>query len=609
MLYSNLFYFLIVIFVVSTSGSTTQPVLPPLWTLAVVAGVVWGYGRLAWRLFAHSAPASSSYFAVEKRLSILAVLILVGFVYLLDVKYYLSPLSLGGRFPAFVDITGLALFFLLLVQLWLAGRQRYQQIFQRSYTPWAFVRTNGKANLPIVLPWLLLSLLFEGLLALPLPQLGRVLRSPWGDLAMFILFLTFLTLVFPPLVRRLWGCTPLPPSPQRDRLQAFCRRQGFYGEMYSWPLFEGQALTAGIVGIVPGLRYLMITPALLDTLQEEELDSVFAHELGHVKHRHLVLYLLLFIGLSCLVGAAARPLPYLVLSSPQFYWLLHHFSMDPENVLGVVTTIPLLMLMLLYFRFVFGWFIRNFERQADAYAFRTMGTADPLIRSFEKIALFGGSRRDEKNWHHFGLGERIDFLICCERDPSLVTRHARRLRLALVLYCLIVGLVTVYLSRIEFGPLPESYTQEFAEAMLLQKARQEPGNSLWLLYLGNLLQSRNLERKAMEAYERALVIAPDNAEINNNLAWLLLTARDQELRDPVRALTLAQTAATLQEQGFILDTLAHAYWANGLVEAAVSTELKALHRDPGNRQYYLGQLERFRQRRWQEKQDKEMVPN
>jgi len=600
MLYNNLLYFLVVIFVFSTNAPAARPALPPFWTLAAFVAINWGFARIASRLFTRSVSGVTSYFAVEKRLSILAVLVFMGWVYLLDLKYYLNPLSLDGRLPVLADIAGLGCFFLLLILIWRAARPRYQQIFQRAYTPWSFVRSNAKANLPIVLPWLILSLVFDGLLALPFPELVKILRSPWGDLTLFALFLFFLVLAFPPLVRSLWGCTPLEPGPQRERLQAFCRSQGFHSEIYTWPLFEGQILTAGIMGIVPRLRYLMITPALLEALNEEEVDSVLAHEIGHVKHRHLLLYLLLFLGFSLLAGAIAKPLPHLVLSSDLFYRILPSLPFAPENLLGILATAPLLVLMLVYFRFVFGAFVRNFERQADTYVFRALGTGWPLVRSFEKIALLSGGNRDEKNWHHFGIGERIDFLQQCERDRSLVDRHDRRLRLALIAYCICIGLSVLALHRIDAGKLSEGYETKYAEAVLLQKARQEPGNSLWLMYLGDLLQSRKMEQKAIDAYEQALAITPMNAEINNNLAWLLLTAQDRSLRDPARALTLARTAVLLRERGHVLDTLATAYWANGLIEEAVVTQIKAIRLDPENRAYYERQLERFRTQRWDE---------
>lgn len=600
MLYNNLIYFLVVIFVFSTNTPAAKPLLPPILTLAAFVASAWGFSHIASRMFSRSASGSTDYFTVEKKLSILAVLVFMGFVYLLDLKYYLNPLSLDGSLPVFADIAGLGCFFLLLILMWRAARLRYQQIFQRSYSSWAFVWSNIKANLPIVLPWLTLSLVFDALLILPFPGLVKTLRSPWGDLALFALFLFFLVLAFPPLVRLLWGCTPLPPGPLRDRLLAFCRAQGFHSEIYSWPLFEGQVLTAGIMGIIPKLRYLMVTPALLETLTEEELDSVMAHEIGHVKHLHLVLYIVLFLGFSLFAGAVAKPLPHLILSSDLFYNLLPHLPFAAENLLGFLVTAPLLLLMLVYFRFVFGYFVRNFERQADAFVFRALGSSQPLIRSFEKIALFSGGNRDEKNWHHFGIGERIDFLKQCEQDRSLIRRHGHKLRFSLLFYVACIGLTLLLMHRIDASKISEGYEIRYAEAVLLQKVRQEPDNSLWLMYLGDFLQSRKMERKAVDAYEKALQLTPKSAEINNNLAWLLVTAQDKTIRDPQRALVLARTAALLKENGYIFDTLATAYWANGLVEEAVAAQIKAIRLDPNNRAYYQNQLEKFRKQRWGE---------
>ena len=600
MLYNNLLYFLVVIFVFSTNTPAAHPTFSTGWTLAAVGLVYWLYSRLAHRLFARADFGPSGYFAAEKKLSILAVAVFMGLVYLLDIKHFLKPLSMGGRLPVFTDLAGLVSFFLLLALMWQAARVRYEQIFQRAYSSAAFIRSNFKANLPIVLPWLCLSLAFDALQLLPFPRLHQMLRSPWGDLVLFFLFLLFLTLAFPPLVRFLWGCTPLPKGPLRNRLVAFCKSQGFHSEIYIWPLFEGQVLTAGIMGIVPRLRYLLITPALLQTLDQEELDSVLAHEIGHVKHLHLILYMVLFLGFSILAGAVASPLPHLILSSDLFYDLLPHLPISPENALGALATAPLLLLMLVYFRFIFGYFIRNFERQADAYVFRAIGTSWPLISAFEKIARLSGGNRDEKNWHHYGIGERIDFLQRCETDRSQITGHERKLRQGLLSYFAIIGLIVLGLHQVNTDKISDEHETKYAEAVLMQKVRQEPKNSLWLIYLGDFLQSKQMEKKAVDAYERALKLSPMNAELNNNLAWLLLTAKDASIRNGKRALTLALTAAMISEHGHILDTLATAYWANGMIDEAVETEQRAFRLDPKNRPYYLMQMGKFRNTRWGE---------
>jgi len=555
--------------------------------------------RIAATLYGRSLHGSVRlYFTAEKKLSILAVAIFTFFIYGLDLKYYLHPLAMGDHLPILENLAGLTIFFLLLALMWLAARPAYQAVFHRQYSAWAFIVSNIKANLPIVLPWLVLSLSFDLMALLPWPGFQEVLNSPWGDLILFGVFVCFLALFFPPLIRWLWGCKPMPPGPMRERIEAFCLSQGFSSEILYWPLFEGQVLTAGIMGIAPRFRYLLLTPALLTTLDEQEVDSVLAHEIGHVKKMHLVLYILLFLGFSVLAGSLIEPLPYLLLGSGIFYQILGWLHTDPDTLLAVFGAVPLLLLMLIYFRFVFGYFIRNFERQADLNVFAALGTSAPLVRAFEKIAALSGNIRDEKNWHHFGIGERIDFLQQCERDRSQIRRHDRKVYFSLGLYLFVIVFTLLVMQRVDVESLASGYETRYAEAVIVQKLKKEPENSLWLQLLGDLMQKEAMEKKAIDAYNKALVISPMNAELGNNLAWLLLTATDESLRDPARALHLARTAAMIKEQGFILDTLALAFWANGLVEEALAVELKAMRIDPENREYYLGQVEKFRRQSW-----------
>lgn len=258
MFYNNLLCFLVAIFVFSASNPPEKPWLPPVVALALLLASLWLFAAVAGRQFAAAASAGR-YFRAERRLSFLAVGLFVALVGLLDLKYYLQPLSLGDRLPVLTDIGGLAVFFLLLALVWHQGRRRYMQLFHSRYSAVGFLWSNLKANLPAVLPWLILSLVFDLLQLVPYPPLARFLRSAYGELALFGLFVVFLVLFFPPLVRVLWNCRPLPPGPLREHIASFCRAQGFRSEVLCWPLFEGQVLTAGIIGILPGLRYLLIT--------------------------------------------------------------------------------------------------------------------------------------------------------------------------------------------------------------------------------------------------------------------------------------------------------------------------------------------------------------
>ncbi len=601
MMYSNLIYFLVVIFVFSTASVPRHPSLSPLYSLPLLLLLLFSYYRLAGILYGRAlSNRSRGYFRAEKKLSILAVLLFIGALFVFDLKYYLAPLSLDGRLPVLENLAGLGLFFLLLSLMWLRARPVYQVLFNRRYTPLGFVLSNIKANLPIVLPWLVLSLVFDLLADLPFAGFQKLLNSPWGDVILFLVFVIFLALFFPPLVRRLWNCRPMEPGPLRTEIEEFCARQGFSSEILYWPLFEGQVITAAIMGFVPRFRYLLVTPALVSVLDQEELEAVLAHEIGHVKKFHLVLYVLLFLGFSLAAGAVAEPLPWFLLSTDGFYRLLDLLPVSPDSLLAFLSGLLVLLMMIVYFRFLFGWFIRNFERQADLYVFRAQGTSGPLIRAFEKIAVLSGNIRDQKSWHHFGIGERIEFLEKCEQDRGLVRRHDRKMVVSLLVYFVVTGLFAWSMHRLDPNELAAGYELRYSQAVLEKKLEQEPDNSLWLQLLGDLMQENRMEEKAIHAYERALKLTPMKPDLANNMAWLLLTARDRSLRDPVRALRLARIAAALSERGHVLDTLAVALWANGRVEEAVATEIQAASLDPGHGAYYQSQVEKFQTSSWQD---------
>lgn len=78
------------------------------------------------------------------------------------------------------------------------------------------------------------------------------------------------------------------------------------------------------------------------------------------------------------------------------------------------------------------------------------------------------------------------------------------------------------------------------------------------LHLGNQIAAR-------DDYERALEINADNTSALNNLAWLLATSPNDDIRDGSRAIELANHACELTEfkQAHILSTLAAAYAETG----------------------------------------------
>jgi len=87
---------------------------------------------------------------------------------------------------------------------------------------------------------------------------------------------------------------------------------------------------------------------------------------------------------------------------------------------------------------------------------------------------------------------------------------------------------------------------------------------------------------AIVQYDKAYAANPNSTDVQNNLAWILATCPDKDLRDAPRAVTLAEQAArsTNYADASTLDTLAAAYAESGAFEKAVMTERKAIELTP-----------------------------
>ena len=119
-----------------------------------------------------------------------------------------------------------------------------------------------------------------------------------------------------------------------------------------------------------------------------------------------------------------------------------------------------------------------------------------------------------------------------------------------------------------------------AAAALDEAARLSPEDAELCYLLASARQQAGDLRGAIAAYERALVLRVDWAAANNDLAWLLATAADEKLRNPPRAVQLAESAcaASFRQAASMLDTLAAAYAADGRFAEAVAVAREAIAR-------------------------------
>jgi tetratricopeptide (TPR) repeat protein len=348
------------------------------------------------------------------------------------------------------------------------------------------------------------------------------------------------------------------------------------------------------MGIIPRLRYILITDSLMEILSLEELKAVLAHEAGHAKYRHMIFYVIFMIGYMFLSFGLFDLFTYLLASQPYFIKTLEEGRPYALNTFYMALSIPIFLSMFIYFRFLLGFFMRNFERQADLYSAVVMGSPFPTINSLEKIALYSGKIRNLPSWHHFSIRERVECLLATIKTPDLIRRHNRFLIRSIVIFLVCTGGLGYILN---FSPLTQNlYTKAgntLQERILKTQALQDPNNITLLQGLAMFYQETGKDNEALKTYDRIIALDSLQTTALNNLAWLLVTAQDKELRDPARALILARKAAELERSPVFLDTLAEVYWVNGSADKAVETIKEAILLEKKDETYYRKQLEKF----------------
>jgi len=599
--YTNFLYFIVVLLVFSTQQAGPTPRFSWPTTVAGSLGLLalfglinrWAFRRLAARLM--DVPPGPRgpvlHHRTLSRQSILALLFFLLHIYLFDIKAHLNVFAMFRESLTVQGLVGLGLFFPYLAMVWLSST-RFSPGSSRGP---ARLTGSLRFNLAILLPWLVISGMVDLLQLVPNGPWHRSLDTPAGQLGFFALLLFVLTLFGPPLVLRLWGCRPLPPGGRRTVMEEFCRRQRFpVRDIVLWPTFGSDVFTAGVMGLHRRWRYLLVTESLLAVLDDNELRSVLAHEICHVRKRHLFFYLLFLLGYLALASPLMDLSTLLLLGSS----LPGEVGGVPESgqatLVSLVSTAPLLLLLVLYFRYLFGFFIRNFERQADLYGLTVMGEPSSLVSALEKAALHSGNIREVPSWHHFSIKERVDFLFAAARSPVLVDRHERKLRAGLALYLAGILLLGTGGYLLQSGTIGKDWSDRLVLRALDRQVARVPENARLRLRLGTLYYQRENLPEAVRHLELAMKLDPENPEILNNLAYILATSKEAAYLQPQRALSLAERAAEISPQPYILDTLAEAYHVNGRNKEALEAAERALEAATDDRSDYLKQVERFR---------------
>lgn len=176
-------------------------------------------------------------------------------------------------------------------------------------------------------------------------------------------------IVAPVLAKTMLSVRRLPDSPLRRELLDVCSAHNVkVRDVLVWNT-GGVMINAAVMGLVGRLRYILMTDALLDTMDRRQLVAVMAHEIGHVRKHHMPWMVIALIAIL-LAASTVVWLPLVGLDA-----LGAAEAARSSTAEGVATTCALVIAFL-----VFGWVSRRFERQADTFAVRHF-SAHPLPES------------------------------------------------------------------------------------------------------------------------------------------------------------------------------------------------------------------------------------
>jgi Zn-dependent protease with chaperone function len=253
----------------------------------------------------------------------------------------------------------------------------------------------------------------------------------------------------PWILRLVLGLKPIPEGPLRWRLIAVAGRLNFRcSDILLWNTRRGVA-NAMVAGVLPWPRYVLLTDRLVTDLSGDEVDAVFGHEIGHVKHHHMPYYAGFFV-VSIIV-----------------LWLATALLLPDLEYLHKLAAFPLVAILCVYVFLVFGFLSRRCERQADIYGCRAVSCGRPdctghdenvsmaagggalcptgirtFINALERVAQVNGINRDRpgflQSWQHSTIARRVEFLQTMLADETLERRFQRKV--ALVKWGLLLGL-------------------------------------------------------------------------------------------------------------------------------------------------------------------------
>lgn len=371
-----------------------------------------------------------------------------------------------GRMILLEEVAIIAPFLLVIVCSWFSFYRVEKALHETTaglcgqpfWGRWPYVLFHIRHEFGLVLvPIFVFTGLFQAL-SLFAPSL---LAHPQGQPVLTLGVSLVLLVILPWLLIHIWPTRSLPPGQLRQHLaQTAQRLQLGYSDIRVMDT-GGTFANAMVAGFLPVPRYVLLSDLLVSNLTTEEIEAVFGHEMGHVKHKHLLYYLLFIILSMTALTLFSEWILSLTPAAPSDGSFLDNLAQGRISWLTLAAYIGIATLTFVYVWQVFGFVSRACERQADIFgckavpptpyfgavpvymngqalivpAEQAVGELRPhgirvFISALGKVAQLNGIDPEKPSWRHGSIGARIRYLDRLIHDPAAEARFQRRWFLA-----------------------------------------------------------------------------------------------------------------------------------------------------------------------------------
>lgn len=183
----------------------------------------------------------------------------------------------------------------------------------------------------------------------------------WGIIISFSLLMSWL---FPTVIAPLFNkFTPMEDGPLKERIQELLQRCGFNSQGIF--IMDGSRRSGHGNAYFTGLgnnKRIVFFDTLVNSLDEEELEAVLAHELGHFKCKH-VIKMLVTSSIMTLISFAI--LGWLITQN----WFFEGLGIaNPSNAAALLVFMLVSPVFTTFMQPISAYFQRKFEFEADDFA-------------------------------------------------------------------------------------------------------------------------------------------------------------------------------------------------------------------------------------------------